>query len=536
MGDQGSTRRNLLRAGGALATGVGIAACADTQRRASASASSSASGSAWSTGSTGPGGTTGQPLAATGGNWAALAKELTGTLIRPGDSRYGEAAELFQPRFDSIRPAAVAYVASAQDVAICLAFARRYRVPIVPRNGGHSYAGWSSVSNGLVIDLGRLSAVHASGSVGAGARLIDVYSGLAAAGRTIPAGSCPSVGVSGLTLGGGVGVTGRANGLTCDSLTGAQIVTADGRIREVNARQDADLFWALRGAGGGNFGVVTRLDFRTHAADDCSYGFLSWPWSKAAAVIQAWQAWAPTAPDALWANLHLSASYDGRLRIASTVNLLGGSRTELGNLVDRLHPSTASLHSASYLTTMQVMGGVAGESVAKAHVHGSLPGHNPAGTVGRSSYGARSDFFTRRLSGAGAAAVVAAVARYPRTAPSGGRAAVAFDALGGAINRVGARNTAFVHRDALFMAQYTADYPAGVTGGAAADRGWAWINGTWNAMRPYASGEAYQNYIDPQLRNWEAAYYGANAARLRQVKRAYDPSGLFHFPQGIPLG
>jgi FAD/FMN-containing dehydrogenase len=530
MGDHGSTRRNLLRVGGALAAGAGIAACADTQRRASASASGSGA-------SAGSGGAAGTPLAATGADWAALAKSLAGPLIRPGDSRYGEAAELFQPRFDAIRPAAVAYAASAHDVATCLGFARRYGVPIVARNGGHSYAGWSSVSNGLVIDVGRMNAVQANGSVGAGARLVDVYNGLAASGRTIPAGSCPSVGVSGLTLGGGVGVTGRANGLTCDNLTGAEIVTPDGRIREVNSHQDADLFWALRGAGGGNFGVVTRLDFRTHPADDCSYAFLSWPWSKAAAVIQAWQAWAPTAPDALWANLHITASYDGNLRIASTVNLLGGSRTELGNLVDRLsvHPSSASLHGASYLTTMEVMGGVTGLPIARDHVHGSLPGHNPSGTIARSSYGARSDIFTRRLSGAGAAAVVAAVARYPRSAPSGGHGAIAFDALGGAINRVGAGDTAFVHRSGLFMAQYTADYPAGVTGGSAADRSWAWLNGAWNAMRPYASGEAYQNYVDPQLHNWEQAYYGANAPRLRQVKKSYDPTGLFRFPQGIPL-
>jgi FAD/FMN-containing dehydrogenase len=534
MGDHGTTRRNVLLAGGALAAGVGIAACGGKSGPAAAATTSGHT-------ATGVGATTSTQTIATGTpDWTGLAHRLSGRLIRPGQADFGEAVELFQPRFDSVRPAAVAYVADAKDVAACLAFARSSGVPIVPRNGGHSYAGWSTVSNGLVIDVGALNTVSASGgtaSVGAGARLIDVYTRLAASGRTIPAGSCPSVGVSGLTLGGGVGVTGRANGLTCDNLTGAEIVTPDGQIREVSAQKDGDLFWALRGAGGGNFGVVTRLDFRTHPADDCAYGFLSWPWSRARQAIEAWQRWAPSAPDNLWANLHISASWDGNLSVASTVNLLGGSRTELANLVDRLteRPSSVSLHSASYLTTMQVMGGVAGESAAQAHVNGVLPGHSPAGRVVRSSYGARSDFLTQPLTGAGAAAVVAAVARYRSFAPKGGRAAFAFDALGGAINRVGARDTAFVHRDALFLAQYSADYPAGVTGGSAASQSWSWINNAWTTMRPYASGEAYQNYIDPQLHGWEQAYYGANSARLRQVKRAYDPKGLFRFPQGIPL-
>ncbi|MEY9850094.1 FAD/FMN-containing dehydrogenase [Streptacidiphilus sp. BW17] len=531
MGDNGTSRRTLLRVGGALAAGAGLAACSGT-KTPQAGATGFTGASAPSVGATS---VSGSPLSTSAAaNWTALAKDLSGTLIRPGDSRYGEAVELFQPQYDAVRPAAVAYVASAQDVATCLAFARRYRVPIVPRNGGHSYAGWSTVSNGLVLDVGRLNSVSSNGSIGAGARLFDVYNGLASYGRTIPAGSCPTVGVSGLALGGGVGVTGRANGLTTDNLVGAEIVTPDGRIREVNASSDADLFWALRGAGGGNFGVVTRLDFRTHPADDCAYGFLSWPWSRAAAVIEAWQSWAPTAPDALWSNLHLVADADGRLSISSTVNLLGGSRTELGNLVDQLtvRPSSLSLHSASYLTTMQIMGGVAGESIARAHVHGQLPGHNPAGTVSRSNYGARSDIYTRRLSGAGAAAVVDAVARYPQMAPAGGQAAVAFDALGGAINRVGAQSTAFVHRDGLFMAQYTADYTSGSSAAAAS---WTWLDDTWVGLRPYASGEAYQNYIDPHLRNWEQAYYGVNATRLRQVKRTYDPTGLFRFPQGVPL-
>ncbi|MEY9962764.1 FAD/FMN-containing dehydrogenase [Streptacidiphilus sp. MAP12-16] len=541
MGEPITSRRTVLRAGAlTAAAATGLAACSPSaQRSAGAAAATSWEPNAPSAAPLSGAGTTASPTPA---DWTALGKGLGGLLVRPGDSRYASARRLFQPQYDSLAPCAVAYVASAQDVATCLAFARRFGVPVTARSGGHSYAGWSSGS-GLVLDVGKLNGVSSSGGaggtavVGAGARLIDVYTDLAARGVTVPAGSCPTVGVTGLTLGGGVGVTGRAYGLTCDSLTGAEVVTADGRIREVSAHSDADLFWALRGGGGGNFGVVTSLSFRTHPAADCSYGFLSWPWSRAAAVIRAWQAWAPSAPDALWANLHLLVWADGRTQLGSTVNYLG-PQSELSNLVDRLSvaPSTTSLHSRSYLQTMQVMGGVLGWSQAASHLPGSLPGQNPSGQVTRESYGARSDVFTRPLSATGAAALVSAVERYSRTGPQGGSAAVAFDALGGAINRVGAADTAFVHRNGLFMAQYTANYPVGVVGGTGADRSWAWLDGVWNAMRPYASGEAYQNYIDPKLTGWEQAYYGANAARLRAVKRSYDPGGLFRFPQSVPLG
>jgi FAD/FMN-containing dehydrogenase len=533
-----TSRRSVLLGAAATMAAAGLTGCSTTDRQSAGGATAPTRSSSGGTSGTGPS-SSAAPTPVKPADWTALGKELDGLLIRPGDSRYAAAGRLFQPQYDTLRPSGVVYVDGAHDVATCLAFARRHALPVTARSGGHSYAGWSS-GTGLVLDVSRLNQVTASSGsavVGAGARLIDVYGGLADHGVTIPAGSCPTVGVTGLTLGGGVGVTGRAYGLTCDNLTAAEIVTADGSTRTVSAGQDPELYWGLRGGGGGNFGVVTSLTFRTHPAADCSYGFLSWPWSKAAAVVRAWQAWAPSAPDQLWANLHLLVWADGRTQLGSTVNYLG-PQSELSGLIDRLGvaPASSSLHTRSYLETMQVMGGVLGWSRAAAHLPGTLPGQNPAGRVARESYGARSDVFTDPISEAGAAALVAAVERYPRTGPQGGSAGVAFDSLGGAINRVGAGDTAFVHRNGLFMAQYTANYPTGVVGGTGADRSWSWLDGVWTAMRPHASGQAYQNYVDPRLQGWEQAYYGANAPRLRAVKRSYDPGGLFRFPQSVPLG
>ncbi|WP_354643722.1 FAD-binding oxidoreductase [Kitasatospora camelliae] len=536
------SRRAVLRWGAGAAAVAGAAACeggGTAQPSQPATSPTPAPTAPATPAPTPPPTATVSPSPATPADWSALAAGVDGTVVLPGDARYPAASRLYQPQFDSLHPAGVVYPAGAQDVVECLAFARRFGVPVALRSGGHSYAGWSS-GPGMVLDVGRLDAVRASGGtavVGAGARLIDVYAGLAATGATVPAGTCPSVGVTGLTLGGGLGVTCRAYGLTCDSLTAAEVVAADGRVLRVDAGSEPELFWALRGGGGGNFGVVTSLEFRTHPAADCAYGFLTWRWSQAAAVLRAWQAWAPGAPDALWSSLHLDAWPDGRLEVSATVNLLG-SKGELSDLIDRLGvaPASASLHAASYLETMRVMGGVAGRSQAQAHLPGDLPGQAPQGRLSRVSYAARSDFFTRALDGGGTAALLAAVEGYARAVPDGGSAGVALDALGGAVNRVGAGDTAFVHRGALFLAQYIANFPSGSGGGPGPDQSRAWLDGVWSAMRPSAGGGAYLNYTDPRLEGWEQAYYGANAARLRQVKRAYDPQGLFHFPQSVPAG
>src|SRR6202034_1551982 len=179
-------------------------------------------------------------------DWTALGHDLSGTLVRPGEAAYTVAKRQFDPRFDSLHPAGIAYCLNPHDVSTCLAFVRKYGVPVAARSGGHSYAGWSSTS-GLIVDVTRMAGVSVSGgtaTVGAGTRLIDFYNGLAARGRAVPGGSCPTVGIAGLTLGGGVGVVSRAYGLTSDNVKSMQIVTADGRLRTANAGSNSDLFWA----------------------------------------------------------------------------------------------------------------------------------------------------------------------------------------------------------------------------------------------------------------------------------------------------
>jgi FAD/FMN-containing dehydrogenase len=473
---------------------------------------------------------------ATGPDWAALARDLQGHLVRPADSGYAVGKRLFDPRFDSLHPAGIAYCRSPHDVTTCLAFARKYGVPLAARSGGHSYAGWSGTS-GLIVDVSAMNAVHVSGgtaTVGAGTRLIDLYNGLAADGRSIPGGSCPTVGIAGLTLGGGVGVVARAHGLTCDNLQSLQIVTADGSVLTCDAKTHPDLYWACRGGGGGNFGVATEFTFRTQAVGDIVVFFLSWPWSQAEKVIQAWQSWAPHAPDALWSNLHLSAHPQGAtptIQVGGTyLGSVSGSYTQLQKLYAAAGstPSGHFLESTSYLNAMLIEAGCASIGVQACH----LPWQVPGGRLNRQPQYAKSDFFTKPLSTAGIGTLLRNIENL-RTVPgaANGVGGVAFDALGGAVNRVSPGATAFVHRDALFMAQYTTDWTAGPASGVANQH--EWLRSFWKNMRPYASGQAYQNYIDPDLAGWRQAYYGANYARLAQVKAAYDPHRLFTFPQAI---
>ena len=473
----------------------------------------------------------------TGADWTALAHDLAGTLVRPGDSDYTVARRLFDPRFDWQRPAGVAYVKNQPDIATCLAFVRKYKIPMAARSGGHSYAGWSGTS-GLIIDVQSLKGVQVSGTtarVGAGTRLMDFYSGLAAHGRAVPGGSCPTVGISGLTLGGGVGVTARAYGLTCDALESVDIVTANGRVLTANATEHSDLYWACRGGGGGNFGVAAWFNFRTQPAPEPVIFFISWPWSQAAKVIAAWQSWAPKAPDALWSNLHLAAAPGGSTPTIQVGGCYLGSIGGAANLLDQLYAKIGSPHSSyflnqfSYLDAMLIEAGCGSIGAQACH----LPWYAPGGQLSRQPQFAKSDYFTRELSSAGIATLLHGVESLQKVAGAkGGVGGVAFDALGGAVNRVKPTATAFVHRNALFGAQYTTDWTNGA-GPGGIDRQHAWLRSFWTSMRPYASGQAYQNYIDPDLTNWRTAYYGQNLPRLEAIKKRYDPTRLFTFPQAI---
>jgi FAD/FMN-containing dehydrogenase len=545
-------RRTFLRhAGraGAAAAAVTVAGCSSSPASSSGS-STSTRPSTEPTSTSGAPGTSTQTTATTGttrpatgpstADWTSFGRSLEGEVVLPGEPGFATDALLYNPVFDGIVPKAVAYCASTSDVAATVGFAREHSLPFSLRAGGHSYAGYST-STGLVLDVTRMGAISipsgsTTASVGAGARLVDVYSACAGAGVAIPGGSCPTVGIAGLALGGGVGVVGRMFGLASDNMLSAQVVTASGSVLTASQAENSDLYWALRGAGGGNFGVVTSFEFSTHPVSELGLFTLVFEWSNAAAVLSAWQAFAPSAPDELWCNCLLLASQhtpSGYTPSARVTGVYVGSESALESALQPFLDSVGAqpfdhfVGSAGYLDAMLIEAGCDGDTVPECH----LPSQNPAGVLTRSPFAAKSDYLASPLPQAGIATLLAAVeARQTSPILSGG--GVAFDASGGAINRVAPDATAFVHRSELASVQYSGNWGQGAAQ-SVISANQAWLASTWQSMRPYMSGQAYQNYIDPQLPNWQQAYYGSNYERLTQVKAKYDPEDVFRFAQGI---
>ncbi|MDE3085263.1 MAG: FAD-binding oxidoreductase [Acidobacteriota bacterium] len=465
--------------------------------------------------------------------WSSLAGSMSGRLVLPGDSAYGVAAQLYNERFDDARPAAIAFCADPVDVQRTLSFARTWGVPLAVRSGGHSYGGYS-VGPGVVVGVTAMASVEVTGPaarVGAGTRLVDLYSTLASTGLTVPGGSCPTVGIAGLALGGGIGVLGRKFGLTADNLRSLQMVTPDSRLVTCSPTAHEDLFWASRGGGGGNFGVVTSFEFSVHPVPDVALFTLEWPWAAAPDVLGAWQLWIGQAPTELWSNCQLlSQGAAGPL-----VKVTGVFCGDAGALDAALAPLVRTAGSPSYRfagpeafpKAMLVEAGCEGLTVEQCR----LPAQGPAGALERSRFAAKSLVVDEPLPSPAAAAVLAAVEGFQAQAPGLG-GAVVFDACGGAIAEVPSAATAFVHRRALAIVQMAVSWSAPAPGPTPAGTA-GWLAQLGADLAPHATG-AYQNYVDPTLDDWATAYYGANLPRLRRIKRAVDPDDVFRFAQSIP--
>jgi FAD/FMN-containing dehydrogenase len=443
-------------------------------------------------------------------DWEALRATLDGDVVTPDTPDYDDIRRPAIPNFHDVKPQAIVRCRHAADVAETLGFATRFGLPMTPRSGGHCFAGRSTTS-GLVLDVSPMSAVSVSdgsATIGAGARLGSVYDALVEHGVTIPAGCGPTVGVAGLVLGGGLGILGRTYGLASDRLTGAEVVLADGRVVRCDAGHDPDLFWALRGSGGGHFGVVTELDFATVPAPSATIFDLTWPATHADRVVDAWQHWVSEAPDEVAASLLVRATGDaGTPPSLNVFGAMSGSESDLTPVLDDLvvrvgaDPDSTYVQSTTHRESKRLLAELFPGEESAHHLH------------------SKGEFFERMLP---SDRIETLLAHLTADRPAGEVRTLDFMPWGGAYNRLPADATAFPHRTARFLLKH--EVAAAPARRAAAMR---WLTESWSVPHPWGTGGAYVNFPDADLDDWDPAYHGKNLDRLLRVKAAYDPDGVF---------
>ena len=412
--------------------------------------------------------------------------------------------------YSSLYPQAIVLAHSSREVASAVRYAGATNRTVSPRSGGHAYDG-CSLSGAVVVDVSRIRHVHLNHDktlvkIGAGAKLGDVYRALGHHQLTIPAGSCFTVGIAGLTLGGGQGVLSRSHGLSIDSVVSAEVVTADGTLRVVNETHDADLFWGLRGGGNGNIGVVTEFEFRVVPA-------WSWHFYKAklrfnASVLHQWQRWANNESRHSWHAVHLL-----RRDNYTEMQVLGLYRQDFTSL------EGVRAHVKKQLNLAEEPWGISYNWEQVYQTMNWAPDNKPHDWIAQSAMPTESLEIS----------TLEKVAAFVEAAPPGATLKVNFDALGGAVADVPAGATAFPHRNALFSIQFLVDFTPESDGNAIA--GWLQQLSDGTAMGDHG---AYRNYASTpgalgqgEQRNQMRRFYGDNLIRLQAVKEQYDKNGMF---------
>lgn len=435
--------------------------------------------------------------------WGGLASAIGGSVVLPANgAQFATSKKVFNSFYDSSNPAAVVTVSSQADVQKALAFATANNLKVAPRGGGHSYIGASSANGTLVLDLrGLPGAPNFDGNtvtVTPATTLYAIHQALAGAGRAIPTGSCPNVGVAGLAMGGGIGPDTRHAGLTCDALQSATVVLPSGDVVTASANDNPDLFWALRGGGGGNFGVTTSMTFSTFATSDSDVVRLDFPPASATQVLVGWQTWLSAADRNTW----------------GIVDLMIGSAPNCHVLA--LCPAGAG---AGVADAIKAAVGVAPTSVMNKTMNRSDLVMYLAG--GNSNPPARSFLAGSDVIGPVDSAAAHAIATAIGQWPSGvGQASVLVDPLGGAAADVAAGDTAFPWRNQAAVLQWYVEPSGGQV--AAAN---TWLSSAHQAVQQISVG-GYVNYLEPD--GAPARYFGSNLSRLTAVRQKYDPNRVMY--------
>ncbi|MFB7515220.1 FAD-binding oxidoreductase [Streptomyces sp. NPDC056144] len=497
-------RRNLLRAGGALAAtaaavGTGTAAYADGGGSAGATASA---------------------------DWAGLSTRIQGDIVLPGDTAYEAAKQLTIGEFDAITPAGVVYAETAADVSNVIRFAQDSGLTLRTRSGGHNFAGWSTGS-GVLLDVSRIKHITGGGQptvhLGPGVQSIEAVTALKPFNQQFVTGTCPDVCVGGFLSGGGIGYQSRAFGIGSDNVVSAKIVLADGRVVRASKDCNSDLFWAIRGSGGGNFGVVVDFEVKPVSAPRMVFYEQIWSWDNADAFLDAWQKWYVTTPRNSSAQVIVIQpdAGSGNPPIILQQGAYYGTKAQADAGLADLQSRVGATPVASKVLDLPFSDGM-------QYVYGLGDGaqHPPRTQWQRM----RARMVSKPLGTTGTAAALAA---FEGTPVAGQTRYLSFMGLGGAVADKAVADTPFIHRNALFHVGFgvALHTPTPTTEESSAAVAWA-TNG-FNTIDPLSTGHSYINFPDTYLPNWQNAYYGSNYSRLVQVKKTYDPNKFFNHPRAI---
>jgi hypothetical protein len=453
-----------------------------------------------------------------------LREELTGTLLQPGSAAYAAATTIDNGRI-RLQPGVVVLAATTRDVIQTLLFAQRHETKFTVRSGGHSAAGYCLNQGGLVLDMTAMKGkafdahkrtLHAQ----IGNTWSDLYVYLTSTGTgLVPVGGgCPTVGIPGFMLGGGVSFVSRSYGLSVDNLVSMDIVTPDGQYRRISADsaspEEQELFWACRGGGGGNFGIVVSLELRLQKpnTERMLVGQIRYPLEIAEDLLGFYNEWVQSAPDELavygyMGNAVAPAHPQQGMKSIGLTPIFNGDTArgmELIAPILKFRNISINLYEMT-LPDFELMNG----SVTLVK--------------GRQAY-IRSAFLPPQGFNADVARIMP---DFMRRAPSADTLMV-WSHCGGKVCDVQPEQTAYWHRGAQFLwevkAIWTDDWQA------VDNVDWAYAFG--DALEPHMSG-AYVNYIDPLLRDWQTKYYGENYARLCKAKSHWDPGNFFRFQQSV---
>ena len=464
------------------------------------------------------------------GTLSRFRSRIAGTVILPSDSAYGSARLVYNQRFDPY-PSIIVRPSSESDIARSIEFARINGIRMVVRSGGHSYIG-ASGGTGMVLDMSSMNEIAPLGDgmfrIGSGARLKRVYGDLRCNGNwTIPCGSCDTVGFGGIAQGGGFGYLQRSAGLTCDRVRSARVVLADGTAVDASPDGDSDLHWAIRGGGGGSFGVATHFDVEAIPYQTLRVSLWYWPLSVAQQALE----------------LMVDLQESGAIPRAVTGGLVFNgyaAATSPPQCIGVLFSTASPSETESIKRLFVGPNGIPATPGLGYDYDAESPACNPVEVAEHSWYRAKSamvygmpaadtgevirDWMERRLAD-------------PLLGVSNG-AAMNFLTLGGAVADIGPADTAFPHRHSLLEVQFLGNLNQASPAGIRAND--AWLRGTYADVFPrisLAGSGCYVNYCDDDLleSQWPGLYWGANYSQLQATKRRVDPWDFFHGRQTVRI-